>query len=146
MNRNPAFSTPELLLVLTLLGALAGLAAPNFVRALHVLSVQAARDAVVAAATRTRALALAQGGAFLRVTENGTLDVLARDSTRVHATWDLHDRYGIALEIENSARTSTLLEYDALGVGRLANLTLRVRRGEVEGAVTFSAYGRPRPW
>jgi Tfp pilus assembly protein FimT len=146
MHRNPGYSTPELLLALTLLAVLAGLAAPGLVRALDVLSVQAGREAVVAAATRTRSLAVVQGGAFLRLNENGTVDVLARDTVRVQASWDLRDRYGTRLEIDNSARTIMLLEYDALGLGRLANVTVRIRRGDAEGAVTFSAYGRARAW
>jgi Tfp pilus assembly protein FimT len=145
-SRQPAHTTPELLLVFTLLAILAAFAVPSLVRARDALSVRAARDAIVSAATRTRSLAMARGGAFLRVNEDGVIAVLARDTARVHSQWDLGQRYGITIQIENSSRTSALLEYDALGVGRLANLTVRVQRGQTAGIVTFSAYGRPRPW
>ncbi len=144
--RQPAHTTPELLLTCTLLAVLAAFAVPSLVRARDALSVRAARDAIVTAATRTRSLAMARGGAFLRVNEDGVIAVLARDTARVHSQWDLGQRYGIRIEIEHSSRTSALLEYDALGVGRLANLTVRVQRGQTAGTVTFSAYGRPRTW
>ena len=145
MISRAGLTTLELLCVLTLLSVAAGIAAPGFFHALDVLSVRAARDVIVTAAVQTRSAAVARGGAYLRVAEDGGVAVLQRDSTQ-RFSWQLRERYGIALDIENSARSIVLLEYDALGVGRLANLTVRVRRGRASGAITFSAYGRPRTW
>jgi prepilin-type N-terminal cleavage/methylation domain-containing protein len=146
MRSAHGFSLLELLLVFTLLGVLLGLAAPPFIHALDVFSVRAARDVLLSAATRTRSLALSRGHAFLNVHENGTVAVLWPDTATEFVRFDLQSRYGISIDIENSARSSAILEYDALGIGRLAGLTVRLRRGRASGAVTFSAYGRPRAW
>jgi hypothetical protein len=37
-----------------------------------------------------------------------------------------------------------LLRYDALGIGRLANATIVVRRGAAQSTFVVSAYGRVR--
>jgi hypothetical protein len=36
------------------------------------------------------------------------------------------------------------VHYDGLGIGRLANASIRVRRGDVAAGLTISAYGRVR--
>jgi prepilin-type N-terminal cleavage/methylation domain-containing protein len=140
------FTMLELLLVFTLLSVLLGLAAPSFLYALDVFSVRAARDTLLGAATRTRSLALARGRAYLHIQEEGVVSVFSPDTMTEFRRFDLQGRYDVSIDIENSARTAAFLEYDALGVGRLANLTVRLRRGRASGAVTFSAYGRPRVW
>jgi type II secretory pathway pseudopilin PulG len=140
------YTTPELIVTLSLVGILLSLSVPSIARSVDVLSVHAAREAVVSAAAQARVLAISRGGAFLRISEAGVVEVVGRDTVQLARHWDLADRYGVALEIENSPRTDALLEYDALGVGRMANLTLRVRRRGAQGAITFSAYGRPRTW
>ncbi len=139
------YTLAELLIGLALLSALLMIALPGVSRALDVFSVRAARETLLSAATRTRSLALSHGGAQLQLDVSGALIMSTRDSV-VTERWNLRDLHGVALTIENSARTSGVISYDRLGVGRLANLTVRVSRGRAAGGVSFSAYGRPRPW
>ena len=144
MRARPAFTLPELILVLVLIGIVLGIAVPRFLHTLDVLSVRAARDALLSAAARTRSLAVARGGADLVVDESARLDVVSVGT--VVEQIDLGARYRVLLDIQSSARTRVSLRYDALGVGRLAGLTVRLARGQAESGVTFSAYGRPRLW
>jgi type II secretory pathway pseudopilin PulG len=139
------FTLLELLLVLTLMSAALLVAVPNAMQALDVFSVHAAREALITASSRTRSLAISRNGAQLQIdAQAGTLTLIADSSTIKR--WSLRELYGVTLTIEHSARTVVEITYDHLGIGRLANLTLRVARGRVEGGVTFSAYGRPRAW
>jgi Tfp pilus assembly protein FimT len=136
----------ELLVGLTILGAILIIALPRAAHALDVFAVRAARETLISASARTRSIALQRSGAQLRIDQpTGTLTLVARDSTTVDS-WDLHELYRVDIAIENSTRTVGVIAYDQLGIGRLANLTLRVSRGRATGGVTFSAYGRPRAW
>lgn len=144
MRSRPAITLLELLLVLALIGAVLSIAVPRFFHALDVLSVRAARDALLSAASRTRALAVARGGADLVVDESARLELVAAGV--LVEQLDLAARYDVQLDIQSSARTRVNLRYDALGVGRLAGLTIRLARGSAASGVTFSAYGRPRLW
>lgn len=140
------YSLPELLIVVAVVSVLLMLALPAVTRARDVFSVRAARETIMAAATRARALALNQGGAQLQVDAiTGALTISNGDSTTATG-WNLRDLHGVALIIEHSSRTTAAITYDRLGVGRLANLTVRISRGSATGGVTFSAYGRARAW
>ena len=144
MRARPAYTIPELLFVVLLIGIALSIAVPRYLHALDVLSVRAARDVVLAAAARTRALAIARGGADLMVDESATLDVVTRGVLVDRI--DLAQRHGVQLDIEHSARRRVGLHYDALGVGRLAGLTILLTRGDADAGISFSAYGRPRTW
>ncbi|MEX2282868.1 MAG: prepilin-type N-terminal cleavage/methylation domain-containing protein [Gemmatimonadota bacterium] len=145
-RRLHGYSLPELLIVVVVLSALLMIALPAVARARDVFSIRAARETILAAATRTRSLALNHGGAHLQIdAPSGALSLSTGDSTIV-ADWSLRDLHGVTLTIEHSPRNTAVITYDRLGVGRLANLTLRISRGSAAGGVTFSAYGRPRAW
>jgi prepilin-type N-terminal cleavage/methylation domain-containing protein len=147
LRNNAAFTVLELLTALALLAILFAFALPQLHHAADVFSVRAARDAVLGAAARARALAVARGEAQLLVDEpTATVAITTQAGGRRHSAFDLRQRYGVSMDIANSARTSALVEYDALGLGRFAALTVRLQRGSVVGGVTFSAYGRPRVW
>jgi len=137
----------ELLNALALLAILFGFALPRLHHAIDVFSVRAARDAVLGAAARARGLAVARGEAQLLVEETGSLiAITTQGGTQRVSSFDLNQRYGVSLDITNSARTSALVEYDVLGLGRFAGLTVRLQRHSAVAGVTFSAYGRPRGW
>ena len=147
LKNQTGFSLTELVTALTLLAILFAFALPQFHHAADVFSVRAARDAVLGAAARARALAVARGEAQLLVDEpSATVAITTQGGARRHSAFDLSQRYGVSVDIANSARTRALVEYDALGLGRFAALTVRLQRGSVVGGVTFSAYGRPRAW
>ena len=144
--RTDGFTLTELLVVVALLSALLMVALPAARRALEIFAVRSARETLTAAATRTRSLALNHDGAQLQIdAPNATLTLSTGDSARIDS-WNLRDLHGVTVTIEHSARTTGTIVYDRLGVGRLANLTVRLTRGEATGGVTFSAYGRPRAW
>ena len=144
-TRTTGFTLLELMVTLAIMSAVLLVVVPNAMQALDVFSVHAAREALITASARTRSLAISRRGALLQIDEQrGTLTLIS-DSSVINR-WNLRELYGVDLTIEHSARTIVELTYDQLGIGRLANLTLRVARGRVEGGVTFSAYGRPRAW
>jgi hypothetical protein len=90
---------------------------------------------------------VARGDAQLLVDEAaGVIAVAVNQGSRRIIEFDLGSRYGVTLSIANSARPLAAVDYDALGIGRFANLTVQLQRRTVSGGVTFSAYGRPRAW
>ncbi|HEX6693563.1 MAG TPA: hypothetical protein VF035_02550 [Longimicrobiales bacterium] len=146
MKNQRGNSLLELALYIALLTIIVTLAAPPFAWARDVLAVRAARDAVVAASARARSHAVSHGGASLRIdTSAGTLRITTQDQA-VSDLVDLASASGVRIRLENTQATVATLPYDALGIGRLANRTITISRGRVTGGVTFSAYGRARPW
>ena len=144
-NRNGS-SLLELALYIALLTIIVTLAAPPFAFARDVLAVRAARDALVAASARTRSHAVSHGGASLRIdTSAGTVMISTQDQAVSDLT-DLTSASRIRIRFDNTQASVATLPYDALGIGRLANRTITISRGRVTGGVTFSAYGRARPW
>jgi type II secretory pathway pseudopilin PulG len=135
----------ELVCFLGLLGILITLASPRYTHARSVFAVRAARDAIVAAAARTRAHAVRHGGADLMVDASaGTLRIVSRDRaidevSTIPRALDTRIRF-------DGTRTAATISYDGLGIGRLASRTITLSHGTVAGGVTFSAYGRPRLW
>ena len=141
--RNQAGTTfLELIVVLALLGLLLGIAAPPALRWRDVLAVRAARDQLAAALATTRATATAVGGAALVLDGSaGVYWIVTRG--RTGPVTDVGGRFGVAIE---GADGLVEIPYDALGIGRLANRTLRFRRGRAEAGLVVSAYGRVRRW
>ena len=147
LHSPPGTSLIEIVLVLVLMSALLFLGSASYGTARDVMAVRAARDGIVAASARARALAVRHGGASLSVDgAAGSMRITTRDgvvSESVDLATDLDVRVGI--DAAHGA-TSVSLQYDALGIGRLANRTIALSRGAASGGVTFSAYGRPREW
>lgn len=139
----PGFTLTELLLVLTVLGILLSMVLPTVGRAFDVFAVRAARGALVAAAERARITALAQGGAVLFIdAPTNVVSILSHTGNQVGQPIRLGDDYGVQLAL--GGRDQVGIRYDALGLGRIANTTVRIERRSVEGRVIFSIYGRAR--
>jgi type II secretory pathway pseudopilin PulG len=134
----------ETCLALTLIGILGSAAVPSARHGLAVVQVRAAREAVFGAAMRTRAVAIAQGGAELIVdtTEKTALVVNAAGAV-IHTTALTSHRVEL---IADASSSRVIIRYDARGIGRMASRTLRFRRGDVEAGLTISSYGRVRRW
>lgn len=141
----PGHTLIELLIVMAFLAILLAISMPPLTRWRDAAAVHAARDEIAGALAWTRIAATSRNGATL-VLDSGT----GRFWTRIgeDATGpvtDLAGRYQVAIEA-GSATSPALFHYDALGIGRLANRTIRVRRGGAEAGLTVSAYGRFRRW
>jgi prepilin-type N-terminal cleavage/methylation domain-containing protein len=137
----------ELLCSLALLGVLLGLAALPVSYAGDVLGARAARDAILNAAAASRALAIQHGGADLSLTAaDGTMAISTRDGVVQDTLAQLASAFRVEIDFGDARAEAVTLRFDALGIGRLANRTVRIRRGSVTAGVTFSAYGRARAW
>jgi Tfp pilus assembly protein FimT len=136
----------ELVCVLTLLGVIAGLAAQPFANTCNVIAVRAARSTLVSAAARTRAHAVRHGGADLLIdSNNGTLRITTRDRV-IDDMVPLNSVLAVRIQLDGTQAKNATLQFDALGIGRVASRTISLHRGGVTAGVTFSSYGRARTW
>jgi type II secretory pathway pseudopilin PulG len=139
------WSLVELTVALALMAILCGIAAPPLRRALVIARVRAARDVVAAELARARALAVARGGAELRLERRtGTVRVHAADTALEPVPVAVAG--GVELEVDGVAGDTVCIGFDAMGIGRMASRTIRVRAAGVEAGVTISSYGRVRSW
>lgn len=137
----------ELILSLSILACAAGIALPRLVNARDEYAVRAARDAAAALVDRTRLLAQVRGSARLRIDPGaGEIRVEAPIGTPARDGLLTEPDWGAALSVAGSGSGAVLLDFDGRGLGRLANRTLRFRRGDSEARLTLSSYGRARRW
>jgi prepilin-type N-terminal cleavage/methylation domain-containing protein len=142
MTTRNAFTLLEVLLVLMVLGLLAGLAGPTAIRGRDVMAVRAAQRELAAALAVTRAAAIRNGGAsFVLDLESGSAWIEAGVG-RLAGDYPIGSRYGVRVTCARA--TPVRIRFDGLGIGRLANTVLRVERRNVSATVTVSAYGRVR--
>lgn len=136
------YTLVELLAVLTLLAVGASAIAPTARRLGDRAAVVSAREEIVRAVATARSSAVAAGGSSVTI-------VTRPPSVRVEAGAAVVRRLpigydsGISLEL-TADRDSTTLRFDRLGIGRFANGTVRVRRGEAVAGLVVSSYGRVR--
>lgn len=136
----------ELTLALCVVAVLLGLAVPALGAARDRFTVRAARDALAAGIARGRALAVVHGGAIVVVDPAaGRLWVEGGGGEVLGTPVDLARQFGVSISADG-AEGPARLRFDAMGIGRLANRTFRIRRGRAEAGVTLSAYGRVRAW
>lgn len=136
------YTLVELLAVLTLLAVGASAVAPTARRLGDRAAVVSVREEIVRALATARSSAVAAGGSSVTL-------VARPPSVRVEAGAAVvrrlpigHDS-GVSLEL-TAGRDSTTLRFDRLGIGRLANGTVRIRRGEAVAELVVSSYGRVR--
>lgn len=144
MRRRAGFSIIELLIVLSLLGMLAGMVAPGARHWRDGAATRAARDALAAELSWARLAAAGLGGATAIIDPgSATVRVVGGDGLE-RAVVDLGERWGVTMETGGGEPAH--IAYDALGIGRFANRTIRVGRGAATAGVTVSAHGRVRRW
>jgi prepilin-type N-terminal cleavage/methylation domain-containing protein len=131
----------ELLLALALAALLAGVALPSLRRTRDALAARAARDEIAAAIHHTRALAVARGGASFGLDPDAGrfwIEVAGDTAAAAELT-----RWRVEVSASGAAGT-VVLRFDGLGIGRLANREIRVRRGAAEQRLVVSSLGRVR--
>lgn len=142
MRNRSGFTLVELAITLLLATLLLSLAAVPIRRARSTLSVSAAQSDVRATFAAARSAAILNGGA--RVIVDAPAASIHIESAAGRALGDerrLRDWHGVSLDIGRDIDT---IRYDALGIGRLANATIRITRDDALATVTVSAYGRVR--
>ena len=140
MRRPRAFTVPELLIVLTILGVVMAIAIPRANASLDRVSVRSAANDVRATLNYARTLAMA-GGVPVAVDVDSVLGTLRvrRGDERI-LTRGVGQAHGVRL-----GRTRDSLTYDPRGFGRgAANLSVLVRRGVSVETVFVSRLGRVR--
>lgn len=132
----------ELVAVLTLFAVGASAFAPTARRLGDRAAVVSVREEIVRALARARSAAVASGG--------GSITLVARPpSVRIETGSVVLRRLpiaydaGVTIEL-NAGRDSTTLRFDRLGIGRFANGTVTIRRGEAVASLVVSSYGRVR--
>lgn len=131
----------ELLVVLAITGILTGLTFPRLVGGADRWVVREAREELVGLLYEARVEARRHGGATLEVESGGGVEVRRADGEVVRR-WD-PSTPGVELEVAGS-RDRAELTFGPAGLGRVANATLKVRRGTTEVDVVVSSYGRVR--
>ena len=146
-RRIPGHTLPELLVVLALLAIAASMTAPRVGSGLDAYAVRAARDATAAALSQARALALARGSAVAIVDgAQGTVAVESPAGRPAGETVRVGALFHVGIDTDGAPAATVTLRFDALGIGRFSNHTLRFRRGVAAAHLTLSSYGRPRRW
>jgi prepilin-type N-terminal cleavage/methylation domain-containing protein len=135
-----AYSLPELMLVLAVVGLLCGMAVPRFSRVMDSIAIQAAASEIVAAHQRARMMAIARGQVL-------TLDI---DSSQLRIAFPsraepLWTRQGPAASRVTLSGPTRRFTFSPSGVTLgLSNATLLLSRGASARSVVFSRLGRVR--
>lgn len=144
--RAPGYTLIELLFVLSILGVLLAITMPPLTRWLDAAAVHAARDELAGGLALTRVAAVSGRGATLVLDPAaGRFWIRTEEEDGSATATDLARRYRVRIDV-GASTAPVLFHYDALGIGRLANRTVRVHRGRAEAGLTVSAYGRFRRW
>lgn len=131
----------ELASVLVLLAVGASAFAPAARRMTDRAAVVAAREEVVRALTRARAQAVARGGSRVTLIARPPM-VRISDGSGPDRVVPLGDE-DLTVRL-TGARDTTTFVFDRLGIGRFANGTVVLRRGDAEAGLIVSSYGRVR--
>ncbi len=132
----------ELATVVALLSFVAAGVAPSARRWSERAGAIAAREAVAGLIAEARVAGLGRGGARVHLTDRpwrAWSEVGGQVLREVAVERDFTTVVALS-----RGRSRTTLEYDALGLGRIANETLVFRRGNAETALVISGYGRVR--
>lgn len=135
------FTLVELVTVLALVGAGAWAAVPSARRLVETAWLLTAREAVVRGIARGRVAAVTEGGAVVTVTRSPPRIGVVAGGVVLH---DAPIGDGRTVVVLTGGADSLSLRFDALGIGRFASASVGLRRGDAEGGLVLSSYGRVR--
>jgi type II secretory pathway pseudopilin PulG len=134
------FTILELVTVLLLMGFSLGSLLPAARRHLDRFAVLGAREEMAGLFHRARSDAVAFGGATLHLDSDSAAATLLAGGEEVdHVAF--MEEYRVSLVLSNDRREAEL-NFDPLGLGRVASQTLRFLRGEAEARLVVSSLGR----
>lgn len=143
-SRRAGTTLPELIVVTGLLSILGAMTFSASAGVRDSVAVRAARDMVAGQIAGARAHAVLLGSARLHV--DATRGVLTLEApVGTHRGTQSLGALDVAVSVDG-AGAEVSLDFDALGLGRLANRTLRFRRRTAEARLTLSSFGRARRW
>jgi len=143
MKSPRGYTLLEIILVLTLLSLAALMAVPSFVRGRDTLAVRSARADIASAIAIARSAAILNGGSRVTIdADSARVTVHTSAGDTVRNTTGLRALYGVNLQSDRGS--PVVLHFDALGIGRVNNVTLRVTRGSQIAQLIISSYGRVR--
>lgn len=137
---NGGFTLFECLVVLAIVGIGIALGLPALQLHRDRWAVTQAREASAALLARARVDALGSGVSTVTI-QSGRGQIERRLGSTFRERVDLGDRYGVSLDISGRDTLATV-EFNALGLGRMAARTLRFGRGAASASLVISAYGR----
>lgn len=136
----PGTSLIELLVVIVVLAALAGMALPRYRAAADRFAVRSAIQEASSVFTLARRLAITRRSTVGVILDTTAGAIVVRSGGRELARRSLRDRYGVRL---SASRDS--MSYDPRGLGYgAANLSLVARRGQGAETLSVSRLGRTR--
>ncbi len=133
----------ELVIVIVLIGVMAGLGFPRLGDAMTKQSVRSARTLVVGLLAKTRATAIQRGSRTQLILNNGQVTIRSSNPvTNVTQTVgnveDLGSRYGVTVQ-----PSSATLTFDARGIGMgTAQTTISITKGAYGNKIVISPVGR----
>ena len=147
MRERRGYTLLELIVVLALLAIAIGFVYPGARAAADAWAVRAARDATAAVLAGTRAAAIAHRGAdLLVVPARGSVLMRTGGAGAPQPRLEVQRDWGVTVSSPGFGGDTIVVRYDAIGLGRIANRTLRFERGRAVAGLTIAAYGRVRRW
>ena len=131
----------ELVVAMVLAGVVLGGALAAARHAHDRRAVEGARSTAAGLIERGRTLAVAAGGAVVRL-DTASATVVVRDAHGIEVRRMLGDEFGVWLDL--AGRASHEVRFDAAGIGRVANATVGFARGAARTELVISLFGRVR--
>jgi Tfp pilus assembly protein FimT len=139
-------SLVELILVLAVCAILAGIAAPAYRAVTDRTAVDAAANILEHALAKTRAAAVAEGGAAMVVKAPAGRFWIEYDDGSTADTAETAREYGVTVRCDGRDDGSVRVAYAGNGLGSFASHTITLSRGGEEAHISISTYGRVRRW
>jgi type II secretion system protein H len=135
-----AFTLPELMLVLALIGIITGLALPHLSGAMDRIEVEGAANRLIAAHQRARIMAIARGQAVLLAIDSTRLTITSQGGS--DSLWSDMGPASTGVELAGPARRF-IFSPEGITLG-LSNATLQLSRGSTTRTLVISRLGRIR--
>lgn len=133
----------ELLIVMTLIGVIAGLAFPRVGDAITKQNVRSARALFIGTLAKARATAIQRGATTQMIVTNGRITIRSNNpvtnaAQQVGPVEDLGSRFGVTLQ-----PTTVTLTFDARGIGmETTQTTISITKGSYGNQIVISPVGR----